>query len=329
MRYRRAAAAAAATLAVAVGLTGCKSTTALEQEYVSTDIVVGSGTSTESRIVAAVYADALRGTGIGVSTDLGVGDRFDYVRALQSGRISVVPDDTASLLAFFERAERTGALPAGGAPGDQAAGADKAGGDTAATSQDAGAVGALEESLSMALPEYLRVSDAALAEREQTLIVDDATARRLGLHSLSDLAPHCADLRASLVVGLVSDAQVRDALERGFGCTFAGVAPAGTAADAAGAVADGSVQVAGVTNLAPAASSGRFTVLEDDRDAMPAGNLIPLFRAGSLGDAQIQALNTVAGELTGEDLATMVRQVDADGRSVPDVVGDWRAQHGV
>src|SRR5699024_9125981 len=89
VRYRRAAAAAAATLAVAVGLTGCKSTTALEQEYVSTDIVVGSGTSTESRIVAAVYAEALRGTGIGVSTDLGVGDRFDYVRALQSGRISV------------------------------------------------------------------------------------------------------------------------------------------------------------------------------------------------------------------------------------------------
>ncbi|WP_182348147.1 glycine betaine ABC transporter substrate-binding protein [Tomitella gaofuii] len=322
MRYRRSAAAAAAVVTAAVALTGCRSTTALEQEYSSTQVVVGSGVSAESRIVATIYAEALRGTGIGVSTDLGVGDRFDYVRALESGRISVVPDDTASLLAFFQRSNMQDT------PGT-APDAQKAGGDTAATSDEPGAVSAVEEALSRALPQYLRVSDAALAERGQTLIVDDGTARKWDLHNVSDLAAHCADANASLAAGLVSDAQVRAALAESYGCTFAAVDVVGTPADAADAVTQGLSEVGGVTTLSPAASMDGFTALEDDRDSLPAGNIIPMYRTASLGDRQVEALNNVAGELTTDDLAAMVRRVEVDGLSVADVVGEWRAQHGV
>ncbi|QDQ97249.1 glycine betaine ABC transporter substrate-binding protein [Tomitella fengzijianii] len=322
MRYRRSAAAAAAVLTVAVALTGCESTTALEQEYSSTQLVVGSGASAESRIVATIYAEALRGTGIEVSTDLGVGDRFDYVRALESGRVSVVPDDTASLLAFFERSNAENVRNA-------APDAEKSGGDTAATSDEPGAVGAVEEALSRALPQYLRVSDAALAERGQRLIVDDSTASKWGLHSVSDLAAHCADTDASLVAGLVSDAQVRAALADSYRCTFAAVDVVGDPADAADAVSQGRSAVGGVTTLSPAASMDGFTTLEDDRETLPTGNIVPLYRAGSIGDRQVEALNNVAGELTTDDLAAMVRRVEVDGRPVADVVGDWRAQHGV
>ncbi len=319
MSLRRSAAAACAALALAGGVAGCRSTSDLEQQYTSTGIVVGSGTSTDSRIVAAIYARALRGTGAQVSTDLGVGDRIDYVRALESGRISVVPDDTASLLAFFQRTQAEATPTAGAQPG----------GDTAATSPDAGAVSELEKALSKALPAYLRVSDAALASRGQAVVVDAATARSLGLHTLSDLAPHCAGMDASLVAGLVSDAQVRGALADAYHCTFARVEAASTPADSARAVSSGAVDAGGVTTLSPAASEAAFTVLDDDLDALPSGDIVPLYRTGSLGDDQVRALDRVAGELTTDDLAHMVRQVDVDGRSVDDVVGEWQAQHGV
>ncbi|MDN5760368.1 MAG: hypothetical protein L0H59_17905 [Tomitella sp.] len=319
MRYTRPAAAVGAVLAIAVGLSGCKSTSALEQEYVSTDIVVGSGMSTESRVVAEIYADALRGSGIEVSTDLGVGDRLDYVRALESGRISVVPDDTASLLAFFRQVSADKAAEAAGRKSQV---------DSAATSPDAKAAGGQASELSTMLPGYLRISDAALASREQSLVITDGSARQWNVHTVSELASHCGNLEASVVAGLVSDAQLRNALADDYDCRFADVQVVDDAADAAAALGDGSAEVAAVTNLSPAAHEDGLTVLDDDRDALPGGNLVPLFRAGTLQDEQIRALNKVAGELTSKDLGDMVRKVDVDGRKIGDVVGDWRAQHG-
>lgn len=323
MRYRRTIAAIGAAVAVAVGVSGCKSTNALEHEYPATGVVVGSGSSTGSRLVAEIYADALRGTGIAVTTDLGVGDRLDYVRALGSGRISVVPDDTASLLAYFRHtADRAGG--AGGAD-------DEIAGDAGADAHPDGAQGStdpLVAPLSRALPGYLRIGDAARAARTETLVVAEGSAQRLGLRSVSDLSGHCSDLRASFVAGPVSDGQVRSALADVYGCSFDGVALVDTPAQAADAVSAGTAAVAAVPNLSPSVGQGGLTALDDDRGALPSGHIVPLFRAAALQDEQIDVLDTVAGELTSKDLAAMIRSVRVDGEGIDEVVGRWRAQHG-
>lgn len=56
-----------------------------------------------------------------------------------------------------------------------------------------------------------------------------------------------------------------------------------------------------------------------------AANVVPLMRTGALTNAQVKALNVVAGELTSTDLAEMGEEVRAGERSPVEVAGDWLA----
>ena len=64
--------------------------------------MVGSADFTESKILAEIYSQAMKAKGVESSTKLGIGSREIYIKALQDGSISAVPEYTGNLLLNFD-----------------------------------------------------------------------------------------------------------------------------------------------------------------------------------------------------------------------------------
>lgn len=267
----------------------------LDRDQRGSEVVVGSGTSVQSELVADIYAGAVERAGGHAVTTPRVEDRAAYLGALDESRITLVPETSGDLLSYL---------------------------DPAATESEPDAVYA---ALNKSLPEGLSVSDFAAAEQRPMLVLPEAAARAKDISSVADLIPHCAAMN----VGVVADRPTAGVapLETKYGCHFASVrvyAPS----ELSTALANGEVQAA----LLPAGSSvtvdGRFLALDDDEYAYRADNVLPLFRKGSLDEAEVLKLNFVAGELTTTDLAAMTSQVRS-GKHSPAVALAWLDAHGV
>lgn len=286
--------------------------------WISGDLTVGAATQTDLQIIGELYAAALRGTGVRVQTDLAIGDRADALRALDSGRVSVVPDYTGAVLEYYQP------LPADG-PGT---GAAPLAGGTDDADPRAETVDPTQELLSRALPEHLRVADPALAARRDTVAVSAQTAAALPEPTLSAFAPRCADAVLGLDAGFLAPDYTLAALADGYGCTFAAQRWEASSAVALDALAAGDLDAAGAHAEDPAVAALELTTLDDDRDLLPGQHVVPVFRSTKLGDEQVRALNKVAGELTTEDLFAMVRRVDGGEATVAEVVAQWLPEHG-
>ncbi len=66
-------------------------------------VVVGSANFTENQILAELYAQAMKAKGVDASTKLNIGSREIYIKALQDGSISVVPEYSGNLLLYFDK----------------------------------------------------------------------------------------------------------------------------------------------------------------------------------------------------------------------------------
>ncbi|MDV7355852.1 ABC transporter substrate-binding protein [Rhodococcus oxybenzonivorans] len=261
----------------------------------SGEVVVGSGDTAESRVLAEIYAGALRSTGAPASTEPGLGDRTAYLRRLDAGEVTLVPEFTGRLLRYY---------------------------DPESTEKEQDEV---FEALSQALPQGLSISDYAAAEDRSALAVSADTSTRMAVTTLDELIPACSRSVAVLIpdfeAGSLADLT---------GCTFAQTraVPDGAAAVAELSVpaqTDGAV-VAGVTTATPEVASSDLVLLDDDEPIFTAQNVVPLYRVGALGEPQIKALNVVAGELTTADLADMIGQVRG-GADSADVARVWLDAH--
>ena len=75
---------------------------ASESSAATAEIVVGSADFTENKILAEIYSQALEAKGLQSSTKLSIGSREIYIKALQDGSISAVPEYTGNLLLNFD-----------------------------------------------------------------------------------------------------------------------------------------------------------------------------------------------------------------------------------
>ena len=66
-------------------------------------VVVGSANFTESQILGELYSQALVAKGVQASTKPNIGSREVYIKALQDGTISVIPEYTGNLLLNFDK----------------------------------------------------------------------------------------------------------------------------------------------------------------------------------------------------------------------------------
>ncbi|MFI7499576.1 glycine betaine ABC transporter substrate-binding protein [Streptomyces sp. NPDC049687] len=160
--------------------------------------VIGTDSSAESRVMAALYGELLTAAGVEVRTATTVyASPVDTARAVVEGEIGLAPAYESTLLR---------ALPGGQTmPGDMAA------------------------TLSMALPPGIVALPPAAAERGVVLAVTRATARRHGLSGLTDLGGTGGRLTLGGSASGDPDAPTAGTLKKAYGVTLT---PADTSATA-------------------------------------------------------------------------------------------------
>ena len=123
-------------------------------------VVVASFNFPESELLAAIYGLAIRHAGIPVQLQLDLGPRELVQPALEQGLVDVVPEYLGTALTSLE-------------PHPGVAMSDPA---------------AVRAALARALARWhVQVMTPAAAQDQNGMVVTDATARRLGLHTVSDL----------------------------------------------------------------------------------------------------------------------------------------------
>lgn len=304
----RSVVAAVFTVCVASGLLQACASPVLDDAAPSSAVVVGAGEQPEEELLARLYAEVLRGTGIDVQVRSGIADPS---AALDAAEVTLIPGFTGRLLAYYD-------------PGAEQTDAED-----------------VFEALARALPDELTISDYASAQNRAVLLADRNLLDEWSATQVDDLVPHCADLTVAVTPGFESAGGL-DALERA-DCRPREVRRIDDARATATASEPGTVVGATTTSPAladPDAQSPVSPVADapdrterdeeagDERAApvLPAQNVVPVFRKNVLGDAQLDALRTIAGELTTSDLAELRLRLD-EGEDPGSVARDWIDEH--
>ncbi|RDI53061.1 glycine betaine ABC transporter substrate-binding protein [Nocardia mexicana] len=329
-----------------------------------TTITVGAGNSAQSELIAEIYAGALARAGAHTTTRTGLGQRGDYLTALDAGTVQLVGDDSGDLLTALDSgsqarlpdklaaakvtgtaapkangndAQGTGGKPPGSSGGNDAPGGDSAG-VKAPDARGVERVPDVADAVSRALPEGLAVSDIADGTDLRPAFVFSGAASGRYPDSLKELAPRCGELTVGVATGSELDPlrrspdpqrDVLEPLHTVYGCdiTHHTVYPNDSALRKA--LQEGQIQAGVLT--APAAllpgGAGDLVPIADPDYAFRAQSVIPLYRKGTLTARQLKKLNYVAGELTTADLTDMVRALRDDHASAPDLARTWLDSH--
>ena len=268
---------------------------------VAPPIVVASQPFPESVMVATMYARALEAAGHPVVLHTSYGRREIYVPALQAGGrakgVDLVPEYAASMLEFVN------------------GNAGEATGDLGATMTRLR--GRLE-------PEGLVALEPSRATNQNAFAVTRATAERLNLRTLSDLAP----LAAGMTLGAGAECPTRPfclpGLERVYGLRFG----AFRALDAGGprtksALTSGEIDVGLVFSSDGAVTALQLVVLEDDKRLQAADNLVPVIRADVLDADVRRVLDGISAALTTDDLVDLNRRAEIDHDDPERLAVDW------
>jgi glycine betaine/choline ABC-type transport system substrate-binding protein len=252
-------------------------------------VAVGSAQDPESALIAHIYAAALRFYGSPAHVVLSP----DPLRELDSGDARVVPGFTGDVLQRF--------VP-----------------DSTARS----ATQVYREMVS-ALPEGIAAGDyTTSAEDKPALAVTEATAKVWGGRDVTAAARNCDKLE----VGMVADAaQPPDGPSVLGTCKVPKPREYPDRAALFAAVRAGDVNAAWTSTAAPNIPT-ELLMLSDRTSLIRAENVVPLYRRNELNEAQVLALNEVAGVLDTAALADMRAQVE-DGTEPGLVAGAFLDEH--
>ncbi|HEX6873458.1 MAG TPA: ABC transporter substrate-binding protein [Micromonosporaceae bacterium] len=264
------------------------------------EIVVGSANFPESALLANIYAAALTKAGVEASTNLNIGSREVYIKAIEDGSISLVPEYTGVLLQYFD---------------PQA---------TAVSSDDVYAA------LQKALPSTLVVLDKSAAEDKDAVVVTKATADANNLTSIADLAP----VASTFILGGPSEWETRPTgvpgLKEKYGLTFKEF----KALDAGGpltlnALTSDQIQAGNLFTTDPAIPANELVVLEDPKNLFAAQNVLPLLRSDANNPQVAEALNAVSAKLDTATLLELDSQVQLENKDPLDVAKAWLKSAGL
>ncbi|WP_374928410.1 glycine betaine ABC transporter substrate-binding protein [Kytococcus sedentarius] len=295
MRPTRSLAAMTAISALALAACGGDPTQdpAATEEGDKGKVTVGSANFTENTVLAEIYAKALQDAGVEVEKKMEIGSRETYLPALQDGSIDLIPEYTGTLAAYF---------------------------DEEITVTEAEEVyAALEKSL----PEGLEVLEYSEAENADNVVVSRETADQQGLEKISDLEGKAQDMTLGGPPEWKKRAQGVPGLKKVYGLefgTFRELSAGGNVT--AQALKNGQVDAANIFTTDPAIAENDFVILEDDKSLFSAQNVVPLISSDVVDEAVSEALNKVSSELTVEELAQMLVDVN-DGKSPEEVAGTW------
>lgn len=279
----------AATALVATACGSAEDLSGADQQAASGEVVVGSADFTENKILAEVYAGALRATGATVTVKSGIGARELVVKALQDKSLGVVPEYSGNLLNYFDKA------------------------NTTTESEEVYAA------LKTKTPAGLEVLEKSSAEDKDVLVVTKETADG-GVRSIADLGSGKYALGAAGEWAQRWETKIKDL----YGVTFTEI----KTTDAGGpvtvdALKNGDVQVANLYTTSADIEANGFVQLEDPKTMYPAQNVVPLLRSDALDAKGKEALNKVSAALTTEALTELVKRVDVDKETIANVAADF------
>jgi glycine betaine/choline ABC-type transport system substrate-binding protein len=316
---RRAAFVLVAAAILAVGLAACGGggettggTSASSDNLIQSNsqngdvsITVGSKNFTEEYILGEIYAQGLEAAGYDVKTKLNLGSETIAKKAIQDGQISGYPEYTSTALGTFFQ------VPANKIPSDPQQAYDKAKAELA------------KEGLVAYPPTPFADSNAV-----GTLT---STADKLGLKTISDLkgksqnmvlagSPECRE-RIDCLVGL----------EQNYGLQFKQFKPVDiglryTVLDKG----DADLSIV-FTSDAMLANSNKYTILEDNKGLIPAGNVIFIASkkvANEAGPDFGATIQKVQGNLTLPVIQELNSRVDIDKEEPAKVAHDYLVQSG-
>jgi glycine betaine/choline ABC-type transport system substrate-binding protein len=299
----RALFALLATLVLAFGVTACggdddddgdgeATATAIEENPDNNDvqITVGSKNFTEQFILGEIYAQALEAAGYDVSTDLNLGSEQIALRALEDGEVDAYPEYTSTALtSFFDFAPED--VPADAQQAFEETEDDFAELDLVAYPptpfSSANAVGLLTE-----------------------------TADELGVESISDLEGQSQDLTLAGAPECRQRIDCLVGLEQNYGLEFRRFTPVdiGLRYEVLDQN-DADLSILFTTDAQLSTDPDTYTILEDDLEVLPAGNVLFIARQETVDEAGPdfgEVVERVQENLSLEVMQELNARVDVD-----------------
>jgi glycine betaine/choline ABC-type transport system substrate-binding protein len=270
------------------------------------EITVGSKNFTEEFVLGEIYAQALEAAGYEVKKDLNLGDETVTFKALEEGEIDAYPEYTSTILtSLFE-------VPAEDVPND----ADQAAED-AQTQLD-------EKDVQAFAPTPFTSANAV------GLLT--STAEDLGVSTNSDLEGKSQDL---VLAGSPECRQRIDCLlglEQNYGLEFKQFTPVdiGLRYEVLDK-GDADLSILFTTDAQLFTDPDKYTVLDDDKQVLPAGNVLFIARNDTVDQAGTDLGETI--EKVQEDLSEEVMQelnarVDIDKEKPEDAAREYLQEYG-
>lgn len=300
---RMAAVAVAAALALLAGACGGDDDGGDDAgDAAGAKITIGAFNFSESEILARIYGGALEAGGATVTIRPNLGSREVVEPALEKGEIDMYPGYAATELEFLNK------------------GAGEATPDPAAT------VTKLNAAIKAKGLEALTPSPAIDAN---AFAVTKATADRLKLKKLSDLAP----VAGQLVLGGPPECPTRPFCGKGlkdtYGLTFKdfkALDPGGPLTKAA--LDKGDIDVGLIFSSDGAIAAKGYVVLEDDKKLQNADNVVPVIRTAAATAAVKKTLDAVSAKLTTAALAELNKKADLDKEDPETLAAAWLKDNG-
>jgi osmoprotectant transport system substrate-binding protein len=263
-------------------------------------VVVGSADFTESKILAEIYSQALKAKGVDSSTKLGIGSREIYIKALQDGSISAVPEYTGNLLLNFDA-------------------------NATATTADE-----VEKSLPAVLPSGIKVLKASPAVDQDVYVVTKEFSAQNGITSLADLKKIASSSTLGGPPELEKRAYGPPGLEKIYGAKFKAFVPYAKYPPKISDLDSNKIQVATFFTTDAVISEKGYVQLEDPQSMILPQNVIPLIRSDVADNANaVAALEGVQSALTTDDLVQLDKKVDSERQDPAQVAGEWLKSKGL
>lgn len=263
-------------------------------------VVVGSGPSTESKVLAELYAQALTARGLPASTRTDIGPREAYLRALGDGSVSLVPEYAGQLLLSY---------------------------DENATATTAAEV---DQALPEALPSDLTLGTPARAVDQDTYVVTRQFSQRHRVTSLADLARLPNGLVLGGPPGLASQGYGPVGLDKIYGAKLEQVKTYESSAVRARDLRSGRIQLGEFRSTEPVISDRGFVALADPQAMILPQHVVPLMRSAlAESSTATAALDAVQAALTTEQLAALGTRVDEDQVAPQQAAAEWLVSQGI
>jgi osmoprotectant transport system substrate-binding protein len=268
-------------------------------------VVVASFNFPESELLATIYGLAIQHAGIPVRLELDLGPREIVQPALEQGLVNLVPEYLGSALTSLE-------------PAPAVAMSDPA---------------AMRHELARLLARWhVRVLAPARAQDQNGIVVTRATARRLGLQKVSDLARVAGRMTLGGPPECTTRPYCLPGLRAVYGLRFARFLGFETERQRVAALQAGVANVAVLFTTDGNLATGDLVLLTDDRGLQPAENVVPVISATAVkryGKRLLDVVNAVSARLTSASLTFLNWRIEVAGKNVLAEARGWLERHGI